>query len=252
MYVDESGDCGLVNSPTRYFVLTGLVVHELSWQSAFDRIVDFRYRMRQKFGFRIREEFHAVDLVSDFRKWTWLKANNRIAMVREFADALATLTNLNVINIVIDKRGQPANYDVFENAWEALVQRFENTIASHNFPGPNNPHEKGMIFSDDTDDKKLTQLLRRMRRYNPVPVQKRFGSGYRYLPLKNIIEDPSFRNSAHSYFVQATDLCAYLLRQNISPNKHMRVGSRRDYFYRLDPILCKIASSSDPCGIVWL
>ena len=30
MYVDESGDAGLVGSPTRYFVLTGLVVHELS------------------------------------------------------------------------------------------------------------------------------------------------------------------------------------------------------------------------------
>ena len=29
MYVDESGDSGLVNSPTRYFVLTGMVVHEL-------------------------------------------------------------------------------------------------------------------------------------------------------------------------------------------------------------------------------
>ena len=29
MYVDESGDVGLVGSPTRYFVLVGLVVHEL-------------------------------------------------------------------------------------------------------------------------------------------------------------------------------------------------------------------------------
>ena len=32
MYVDESGDCGLQNSPTRYLVLTGLVIHELRWQ----------------------------------------------------------------------------------------------------------------------------------------------------------------------------------------------------------------------------
>ncbi|MBK7203929.1 MAG: DUF3800 domain-containing protein [Anaerolineae bacterium] len=27
MYVDESGDCGLTNSPTRYFVLTGLILN---------------------------------------------------------------------------------------------------------------------------------------------------------------------------------------------------------------------------------
>lgn len=28
MYVDESGDPGMLVSPTRYFVLSGLVVHE--------------------------------------------------------------------------------------------------------------------------------------------------------------------------------------------------------------------------------
>jgi hypothetical protein len=27
MYVDESGDPGLVGSPTRYFTLSGLVIH---------------------------------------------------------------------------------------------------------------------------------------------------------------------------------------------------------------------------------
>jgi Protein of unknown function (DUF3800) len=31
MYVDESGDPGLNNSPTRYFTLTGMVVHEQRW-----------------------------------------------------------------------------------------------------------------------------------------------------------------------------------------------------------------------------
>jgi hypothetical protein len=30
MYVGESGDSGLQGSPVRYFVLTGLVVHELA------------------------------------------------------------------------------------------------------------------------------------------------------------------------------------------------------------------------------
>lgn len=29
MYVDESGDSGLLGSPTRYFVVSGIVLHEL-------------------------------------------------------------------------------------------------------------------------------------------------------------------------------------------------------------------------------
>ena len=47
MYVDESGDCGLTNSPTRYFVLTRLVVHELRWRQCLDQFADFRRRMRE-------------------------------------------------------------------------------------------------------------------------------------------------------------------------------------------------------------
>ena len=42
MYVDESGDVGLVNSPTRYFVLVGLVLHELRWQQTKDELINFR------------------------------------------------------------------------------------------------------------------------------------------------------------------------------------------------------------------
>jgi len=43
MYVDESGDSGLPSdgSPTRYFCLSGLVVHELRWQGgAYFRRLD--------------------------------------------------------------------------------------------------------------------------------------------------------------------------------------------------------------------
>ena len=32
MYVDESGDCGVDGSPSRYFCLAGMVVHELRWR----------------------------------------------------------------------------------------------------------------------------------------------------------------------------------------------------------------------------
>ncbi len=59
MYVDESGDSGLENSRTRYFVLTGMVVHELRWQDALNAFVGFRRRMREKFGLKLRDEVHA-------------------------------------------------------------------------------------------------------------------------------------------------------------------------------------------------
>ncbi len=249
MYVDESGDAGLVNSPTRYFVLSGLVVHELRWQGYLDELINTRRQMRVKFGMKLREEFHAATMLTRPSDLVRIKRNDRLTMIRSFAHSLANMNDLNLINVVIDKQGKPADYDVFEMAWKTLIQRFENTIRFHNFPGPANADERGMIICDHTDDKKLMTLTRQMRRFNPVPYQ---GGGYRNLPLLYIIEDPSFRDSMHSYFIQAVDLAAFLLYQSRAPSAYMRKKSGQNYFQTLRPILCHHVAPRDPDGIVRL
>ncbi len=250
MYVDESGDCGLENSPTRFYVLTGLIIHELRWQKYLEELIRFRRRMKEKFGLRLRDEFHAAAFITHPRELVRIKRNDRLTMIRAFTDLLATMTDCNLINVLVDKQGKPGDYDVFGIAWKAILQRFENTISKHNFPGPANPDERGMIICDHTDDKKLMNLLRQLRRYNPIPNQTQFGIGYRNLPLQYLIEDPSFRDSAHSYFIQAVDLAAFLLYQRQAPSAYMRKKSGQNYFGRLKPILCPYASSKDPDGIV--
>jgi hypothetical protein len=75
---------------------------------------------------------------------------------------------------------------------------------------------------------------------------------YRNLPLATIVEDPNFRDSRHSLFVQAADLSACLLYQHLVPCAYMRKKGGQNYFNRLDPILCKVASKPDPLGIVRL
>jgi hypothetical protein len=252
MYVDESGDVGLTNSPSRYFVLTGLVIHELRWRDMLDQLVAFRRQMRSKYGLHLRDELHAAALITSPGALSRIKRYDRLAIVREFADELAQIADINVINIVVDKRGKSAGFDVFEWAWKSLIQRFENTTSHRNFRGPQNSDERGIILPDNTDGQKLQRLLRKMRHYNPIPNQAAFGSGYRNLRLQTIIEDPWLKDSAHSYFIQAADLCAYLLYQHLEPNTYMRKKAGYNYFQRLDPILCKVASSTDPLGIVRL
>lgn len=252
MYVDESGDCGMINSPTRYVVLSGLVVHELRWQPYLDQIITLRQQFKQQHGLKLREEIHASAFINRPGVLMRIPLYNRLAILRQYTDQLAQMTDLNVINIVVDKQGKPVNYDVFEMAWKALIQRFENTLSRHNFVGPANPDERGMLFPDNTDNKKLIGLLRKMRRYNPIPNQAAMGLGYRNLQLSRIVEDPGFRDSAHSYYIQAADTIAYFLYQYLQPNAYIRKKAANNYFLRLDPILCKVASRNDPLGIVRL
>jgi hypothetical protein len=174
----------------------------------------------------------------------------RLRILREVIEFEATLPDVNVINILVDKRGKPPNYDVFNQAWMALLQRFENTISHRNFPGPQNPQDKGIVIADRTDEAKLRRLARRLRKYNPVPSIG--GFGYRQLPIRAVIEDPVHRDSLHSYFVQLADVNSYFLKQREQPCSYVRRKGARNYFTRLEPILCKVASRTDPLGIVRL
>lgn len=252
MYVDESGDPGMTNSPTRYFALSGLVIHELRWKSYLDELVTFRRDLKQRFGLKLREEIHAGAMLTRPGGLNRIPKHQRLEIIRRFADQLASMPELNVVNVLVDKQGKHPNYEPFERAWEALIQRFENTISHRNFPGTRNTDDMGMLFPDRTDEKKLRLLMRRMRAYNPVTNQPQHGPGYRNLVLRRIIEDANHRDSQDSYWIQAADLCAFLLYQHQVPSAYMRRKSGQNYLFRLNPILCTQAATRDPHGIVRL
>jgi hypothetical protein len=251
IFVDESGDTGLIDSPSRYFILSGIVVHELTWRPALDQLVTFRKTLKAKYGMPIREEIHAGDLIRHPSHLQFVPRHHRPAILREFADEIASVKAINIINVVIDKQNKPANCDVFNIAWTTLIQRFENTMAYNNFPEPRNKEERGMLFADQTDEKKLTSLIRRMQTFNTIPHNQYYNRGFKMQPLVNVIDDPNFRDSRTSLFIQASDTVAYLLRQYLDPNSYMREKSAQNYFRRLESVLCKVASSTDPYGIVF-
>ncbi len=250
MFVDESGDTGLVSSPTRYFVLCGIVVHELRWRQVMDELLKFRRSLKVDFGLNISSEIHAAEFFN--KGHPTIQKYQLLEIVRRFTDRLATIPDLSLVSVAVDKQGKPAGYDVFENAWGALLQRFENTLARRNFPGDRTRDDRGMLFCDNTNEKKLRKLIRKMRAYNPIPNQAPFGPGYRNLQIQHVIEDPNFRNSAHSYLVQAVDVCAYVLKQHLQPSKYFKAKSANNYFLRLDPICCKHATRNHPQGVVLL
>ena len=65
MYVDESGDTGVNGSNTDYFILSGIVMHELDRKNLFSDFHEFRKQINQKYKFKVRDEFHAVVMVND-------------------------------------------------------------------------------------------------------------------------------------------------------------------------------------------
>jgi hypothetical protein len=247
MYVDESGDPGNNTAQSDFFCLSGLVVHESEWRNFINASMRFRRTMKDVYGLPVRAEIHAVKLLrhSAFE----IEKHKRLAILRNYLDELAKMNFISVANVVVDKRGKPAGYDVFSSAWRTLFQRFENTLVYGNFPGGYR-RSYGTVFTDATNGEKLTSIMRKISVHNPIP--NRIGGGYRNIPIVRMIEDPSSRSSYHSLPIQACDVVAYFLHQKLKPNSYVKKSGAQGYFDRLDSILNKNASAAHPLGIVML
>lgn len=199
--------------------------------------------MKVRYGLLMREEIHAAKFLTSPGSLTRIPMHDRVAILRAFTSELAGMTDFSLINIRIDKQGKPATFDVFNWAWKLLFQRFENGMTNRNFNGPQNADERGIVIPDKSDEVRITRLLRRIRRFNPIA-----NAGNN--PIRYIVEDPNFRNSEYSYFVQCCDLATYLLKQKTQATKRARRYGVDNFFDRLDPILYKHANNKNVQGIV--
>lgn len=250
MYVDESGDTGLVRSPTTHFALSGLVIHESRWRDFVTQVAAFKKTLRAVYGLPIRTEIHAAEYIKS-PPVTGMGKHIRLAILRNFLDELAKMNFVSITNVVVNKTGKAPPYDVFTNAWQALFQRFENTMSYGNFPGGHR-NDYGLVLTDATEGRKLQRMVRRMNVYNPVPNMAWAGPGARNLPILRVIEDPHPKDSRDSYFIQAADTCAYFVLQTVKPNSFIRRVGAQNYLRRLRPALNTRASYAHPLGIVML
>ncbi|HEY8971378.1 MAG TPA: DUF3800 domain-containing protein [Puia sp.] len=250
MYVDESGDIGPVHSsPTRYFILSAIVIHEMRWRNILQELVQFRQMLKATKGLKISEEIHCTNFISRPGPLVRIPRNDRLDIIKKCIDWLDSQTDISVYSVVVDKNEKPIGYDVFTQAWNALLMRFENTINHRNFPGPRNITDMGMVLSDNTDGNKLRTLLRKMRHYNMIPSL--FG-GARNMKLQYIIEDPVLRDSQYSFLHQMNDVVAYCAKQLYEPNSYMKRKGANTFYTRLDHVALKAVCRKNPYGIVEL
>jgi hypothetical protein len=247
MYVDESGDTGLANSPTDFFALTGIVVHEQQWRAFMAALIAFKKTMRTVHGLPVRSEIHASEFIKS--KVFGMARHTRLAILRNSLDELAKMSNISITGVIVDKRNKPPGFDVFDFAWKTLFQRFENTLKFGNFPG-GFKSDYGVVFTDDTAGLKLLRMVRKMAVYNPIPSA--FGGPPRNIPILRLIEDPHGKDSAESLAIQMADVCAYFLHQRYKPNSYIRRQGATHYYDRLLPVLNLKASTNSPLGIVAL
>jgi len=247
LYVDASGDPGASRGASERYILTGVVVPTETWESIYHNYVLLRRYLKREYGFPVRAELKGRWLVwpKDADQPTIYKAignrQRRFAMYDDIMTSLpAILRNSAVLNTHADKINRPSSLSHYEErSWERLANRFHQLLKSAA------DGSKGMIIADNNDNHAVRGLFRKIRVYNPIP--SKYKSGSYNNPLRLIVEDPVFRESAESHFLQVCDLISYSLL--MMKKKAFRKYSGDKLFLRLRPILATKASP-DEFGVI--
>ena len=243
MYVDESGDPGTHEYSSPHFILSGLIVAQNDWDKYLNRLKAFRKSLKTTYGLNQREEIHASELlrIDKIEAYKSIKKAERLNIIRDYCTQIPIIFDTaTVINVCL-KVQEHEDKDIFNLAWGRLLQRYDTFLKK-------DANDKGIIVADDTDNSKLMALQRKMRIYNPTPSH--YNEGYYNSPIDNIIEDTFLRASHHSYFIQTVDMIAHTLYRKEYPKGSYKKYGLEYQFDKIEPILLKKASKTDPLGIV--
>lgn len=234
IYMDDSGD-------EQACVFSALCIPAQEWRTCFEQVRQFRRNLKQQYGIYVYTELHAWKFVSG-RGSISTRTVTKYERSQVFLDALrlvAGLPGARLFNACFLHKQE-------ELAFERLLNRIERTLKSWD--------SLAILISDEGKQAAYTRLARRMQRYNPIPssygVWLDTGQNYKNIPLTRIIEDPFFKDSSQSYFIQLVDFCAYsLLRRERPVASKSRYGLDKA-FDLLKPVLVTEATRKDPDGII--
>lgn len=234
IYMDDSRDEQLC-------VFSALAIPEDHWQDAFAQVRQFRRNLKKTDGIYVYKELHAWKFVSGRGKISdrIVPKGRRCKIFKEALEMIASLPGVRLFNAVF-----PAKED--ELAFERLLNRIQRTIEAW--------ESRAILICDTGKETAYTRLARRMHIYNPIPskfgVWQDTGLIAKNIPIDRIIEDPFFKRSDQSYFIQLVDFCAYALLRRERPILSKEKYGLDKAFQLLSSILVLDANKRDPEGII--
>lgn len=272
-YVDESYD-------NHKYCLSAISIRHSDWKECFDKVREHRVNLKNDFGVFLRKEIHARDLVAGrgsispniIGKW------QRSRIFYGILELVASLPQIWIFNICLDK----ANFrDSQLTTWDRLMNRIERTMleqerielplrrklstlvtehlsnddAQNIEKRLNIYRSRAMILADEGREHEITTAVRRMHVFNHIPSQLggwNDGSLTKNITTDRIIEDPIFKQSDKSYFIQLADCVAFaLLKKEVAPTPNIKkYGIHKMFDQTIANVCYKQASPRDPLGIV--
>jgi hypothetical protein len=227
VYIDESYD-------TKFFAYSAVFVPAFDWYKVFNKITKWRQDLSKTYGIDPEYELHATKFI----RGEGQPHNNRNKKFRAglFNNFFKIFENLNVDGVcVINAITMKTNRNKLK-LFEYTLNRIDICL-EHN-------DACGILVCDEGNEGNLISIQRQLRKSNAIPSKIKPSEDYNR-PLSHIIEDPLFKTSKTSYFIQIADMIAFGLLRNEHPVEQSTLPEVANAFDNLDKILIKEAFGKD-------
>lgn len=238
MYVDESGNPKIKPGSTdeRYYVLSGVVVHEKDWRCVERGVTDVKKKMFPKLDPQ-SWELHASEIWQKNNHAKYVGFNIDFEEKTEiFSRVLEFISGsgITLICVVIDKHklaDKRQTSEVLGYSWKFLVERFERFLRQR---PPDTNH--GMLFSDSNQKATESRV-----RHIIIDLMKR---GDRFPSIDHLIEHPIFVKSSTRNMIQIADMVSYVVHRHCKNHPPFN-----DWFSMIESNLYRHKGVADGFGI---
>lgn len=236
IYIDDSTD-----RPTNVF--SALAIPHRQWNTAFEYIKKWRIHLRDVHGIPLGFEIHSTAFLSGRGSdgtLSHLSRHTRSQIFHKHFEVVEFMHRwgVRIFNVC-------NNDDDQYRAFERLLNRINRTMVAWD--------SFAHLICDEGKERQYIAMVRRMRVHNPIPSNQGGwpdGGVTKNIPIERIIEDPQFKSSQKSYFIQVADIVAFGLLRREVPTPKARQRRIHKSFEKLDLTLTRECNRQDPFGII--
>ena len=244
-YVDESGDCGLYDATkpdktgSKFFILAGIIVAANKWKISLDTMKAFRKKIAREGYLPYHVEFHCAEMIDPhkIKEFTQISVADRWKLIEQYSETLGQNTSFSVITVVIDKAKSPlvAN-EYLTTAITKLYQAFDEFLKTK--------ESNGILFFDRANERVVTTHVRKLLGTGAS------GENIPDVRIGWVLEDPIFRVSSDSMFIQSADVVAYTLKEKEFPQSSRKKHNADRIFQKKLSSICFKSKIAEEDGII--
>jgi hypothetical protein len=244
-YIDESGDCGMYDplkpdkTGSAFFILVGLIVAANKWKVSLETMKAFRKKIAREAYLPYHVEFHCAEMIDPHKvkEFTTISVSDRWKLMEEYAETIGQNTAFKLITVVLDKTNTNLNpEDYLTESVTKLYQAFDEFLKTKS--------SNGILFFDRANERQITTHVRKMLGTGAS------GESIPGVRIGWVNEDPIFRVSSESMFIQSADVAAYTLKEKEFPMTSRKKFNADRIFRKKLMQICFKSKISDENGII--